>query len=347
LAELLFPNIKTQIIDIENKYPKRILKEGEKVTRLAPSPTGYIHLGNFYGAVIDERLAHQNDNSGIFYIRIEDTDSKRLVDGSIDLIVKTFDEYGLKIDEGVTINGESGQYGPYYQSKRAEIYQTFAKALIKKGLAYPCFCSEESLSNMRQTQEKLKENFGYYGKYASCRNLSLSEIEENIKNGNKFVLRFKSNGNIENKIKFNDLVKGTLEITENDQDHVLLKSDGIPTYHFAHVCDDYLMGTTHVVRGEEWLSTLPLHLQLFKALEIKPPKYIHTAHLMKFDDGVKRKLSKRKDPEASMSFYSAQGYPAACVIEYLMTLINSNYEEWRMANPEKDYKQFPFSPKKM
>lgn len=347
LAPLLLGDIKMSKEKIYALYPKRILKEGAKVTRIAPSPTGFMHLGNLFGAICDEFLAQQS--SGVFYLRIEDTDRKRSIDGGVDAILDAFSAFGLKFDEGVTKDGETGDYGPYYQSLRMDIYKTFVYSLIEEGLAYPCFMTEEQLTHMREEQEKNKENFGYYGKYAISRELSLDEICENLKAKKPFVIRFKSSGSIENKFKFTDLCRGTLELTENNQDIVILKADGLPTYHFAHVIDDYLMGTTHVVRGEEWLATLPVHLQLFRALGFTPPKYIHTAQLMKIDEitGNKRKLSKRLDPELALDFYYEAGFPIGAVKEYLLTLLNSNFEEWRNANKLADIKTFPFSPKKM
>ena len=256
LAEYLFPDVKEMPQDVEARYPKRELPEGAKVTRIAPSPTGFMHLGNLYGALVDERLAHQS--GGVFYLRIEDTDQKRSVENGVELIIQAFRNFGLVPDEGATLDGETGDYGPYYQSHRKEIYHVFVKSLVERGLAYPCFCTEEELSEMRAKQEANKENFGYYGKYAKCRDLTLEEIEQKIQAGIPYVIRFRSPGSIEHKIFHTDLVKGKLELTENDQDLVLLKSDGIPTYHFAHVIDDHLMGTTHVVRGEEWLPSLPM-----------------------------------------------------------------------------------------
>lgn len=347
LATLLLGDIKTVPEDIYKLYPKRTLKEGAKVTRIAPSPTGFMHLGNLFGAICDEFLAQQS--GGIFYLRIEDTDKKRSVDGGVDAILDAFSSFGLTFNEGVTKDGEIGAYGPYYQSRRKDIYKTFVYSLIENSLAYPCFLTEDELFNMRQEQEQNKENFGYYGKYALSRNLSTDEITSNLNANKPFVIRFKSSGSIENKFKFTDLCRGTLELTENNQDIVILKADGLPTYHFAHVVDDYLMGTTHVVRGEEWLATLPVHLQLFRALGWAPPKYIHTAQLMKIDDetGNKRKLSKRLDPELALDFYYDAGFPIGAVTEYLLTLLNSNFEEWRNANKLADIKTFPFSPKKM
>lgn len=345
LAQLLFPHIQTTPEEIAAQYPPRALPEGAKVTRIAPSPTGFMHLGNLFSAVTGERLAHQS--GGVYYLRIEDTDLKRAVEGGVETIINVFHRFGLHFDEGATIDGDNGAYGPYRQRQRAHIYQTYAKRLVEQGLAYPCFCTEEELAAMRQTQQEQKLNFGYYGPWAKCRELSLEEIEEKLKAGKPYVLRFRSSGDPEKRFVHRDLVKGEIELPENDQDIVLLKSDGIPTYHFAHVIDDHLMGTTHVVRGEEWLATLNIHLQLFRTLGWKPPKYLHTAQLMKMDGGSKRKLSKRKDPELALDYYHAQGYPVQSVLEYLMTLLNSNFEEWRLANPAAPLNDFPFTTKKM
>ncbi len=347
LAEKLFPHIVEAPEQVEARYPKRELPEGAKVTRMGPSPTGFMHLGNLYGALVDERLAHQS--GGVFYLRIEDTDRKREVEGGVQTIIDAFSSFGLPFDEGATLDGETGAYGPYRQSQRAEIYQTFVKSLMARGMAYPCFCTEEELAAVHAEQEKNKENFGYYGKYAIWRDRTMEEIEAELAKGTPYVVRFRSEGSIENKVRHEDLVKGKMEVTENDQDVVILKSDGIPTYHFAHVVDDHLMGTTIVVRGEEWLATLPVHLQLFRAMGWKAPKYAHTAQLMKIDQetGGKRKLSKRKDPELALTYYAKEGYPAPCVLEYLMTLLNSNFEEWRRANPDAPMNDFPFSTRKM
>ena len=345
LAELLYPNIKTLPSDIEQRYPARVLPEGAKVTRFAPSPTGFLHIGNLYGAFTDERLAHTS--GGIFYLRIEDTDAKRAVPNGIAIIIETLKKFGVTFDEGAVIGGDSGNYGPYRQSERAEIYQTYAKQLIREGKAYPCFCTEEELSAIRERQESEKLTPGYYGEFAIWRDASVERVQEKLNLGVPFVLRFRSEGNINNKLKFNDQIKGDIDVTENDIDHVILKSDGIPTYHFAHAVDDHLMGTTHVVRDESWLSTLPFHIQLFKALGFKMPKYCHTAQVLKLDDGNKRKISKRKDPEAALTFYHSQGYPVSAVREYLMTLLNSNFEEWRLANPDAPIEDFKFTTKKM
>ncbi len=345
LAELLYPNVKTFPADIEARYPKRELPEGAKVTRFAPSPTGFLHIGNLYGAFTDERLAHTS--GGVFYLRIEDTDAKRSVPNGISIIIETLKKFGVNFDEGAVIDGDNGAYGPYRQSERAEIYQTYAKQLIREGKAYPCFCTEADLEAIRNKQEAEKLTPGYYGEFAIWRDASLEKIQEKLNEGASFVLRFRSEGDINNKLKFNDQIKGDIDVTENDIDHVILKSDGIPTYHFAHAVDDHLMGTTHVIRDESWLSTLPFHIQLFKALGFKMPKYCHTAQVLKLDNGNKRKISKRKDPEAALTYYHSQGYPVEAVREYLMTLLNSNFEEWRIANPNADIEEFKFTTKKM
>ena len=345
LAGLLFPRITTVPADIEAHYPPRQLSEGAKVTRIAPSPTGFMHLGNLFGAIADERLAHQS--GGIFYLRIEDTDQKREVAGGVETILNVFRDYELNFDEGAILDGDNGLYGPYRQRQRAQIYQTYAKWLVQQGKAYPCFCTEEELAAIHEKQAEQKENFGYYGKWAVHRDMPFDEIKKRLDSGEAFVLRFRSEGSLEHRVKFNDLVKGAMEFPENDQDVVLLKSDGIPTYHFAHVVDDHLMGTTHVVRGEEWLATLPIHLQLFQAMGWKPPKYIHTAQLMKMDGESKRKLSKRKDPELALDFYQQQGYCVPAVKEYILTLLNSNFEDWRLANPDAPMEDFVFTTKKM
>ncbi|MBR6514139.1 MAG: glutamate--tRNA ligase [Clostridia bacterium] len=344
LSELLYPNITTTIEEIEARFPERDLPEGAKVTRFAPSPTGFVHFGSLFPTMVGERLAHQS--GGVFYLRIEDTDAKREVEGADIDIINSYASYGIFFDEGISLDGEKGVYGPYRQSKRADIYQTYAKKLVAEGKAYPCFCTEEELTAIREEQEAIKANPGYYGKWAKYRDCDLETIKEKLAAGMPFVLRFRSEGSIENKIKFTDLIKGAIEITENDIDHVLLKSDGIPTYHFAHAVDDHLMKTTHVVRGEEWLPSLPFHVQLFRALGFKIPKYLHISQLMKMEGGSKKKLSKR-DLGAGLSFYVAEGYPAKSVKEYVMTLLNSNFEEWRNANPKADINDFQFSIKKM
>jgi len=346
LADLLFPNISKTIEYYENElYPERKLPEGAKVTRLAPSPTGFIHLGNLYGAFVDERLAHQS--GGIFMLRIEDTDEKRKVEGAVETIISSLEYFGLKFDEGAGIDGEKGDYGPYFQSRRAEIYQCFAKHLIEMGRVYPCFCTEEELEELRNSQIKENVTTGYYGKWARDRNLSLEEVEKRLNNKEEFVIRFRSEGTEEGIIEIDDAIRGKLTIHENYQDIVILKTNGIPTYHFAHVIDDHLMRVTHVVRGEEWLSTLPVHIEMFKAFGWETPVYCHTAHLMKMDEGVKRKLSKRKDPELGLGYYRELGYHPRAVREYLLTIINSNFEEWRMANPDSPIDDFELTLEKM
>lgn len=345
LAELLFGGIDKTPEYYEEKYPKRSLPEGAPVTRIGPSPTGFVHLGNLYNAIIGERLAHQN--GGTFFLRIEDTDAKREVEGAVELVISDMDFFGIHFDEGASVDGDNGAYGPYRQRLRKEVYQCYAKELVKKGMAYPCFCSEDDLSKMREQQISDKLNFGYYGKWAKCRDLSIDDIKKRIENGDKYVLRFKSNGDENNHVEVYDGIRGMLNVSENYQDFVLLKSDGIPTYHFAHVIDDHLMRTTHVVRGEEWLSTLPIHVQLFDALGFDRPIYCHTAVLMKMDGDTKRKLSKRKDPELGLEYYRSEGYAPRAVWEYLMTVLNSNFEEWRLENPDAPIDDFKFSLDKM
>ena len=345
LAELLFPGVTETAEEVEARYPQRNLPEGAKVTRIAPSPTGFMHLGNLFGAITDERLAHQS--GGVFYLRIEDTDAKRAVEGGVETIISVFKKFGLNFDEGALIDGEKGDYGPYRQRQRAPIYHVFAKKLVSEGKAYPCFCTEEELADMRLRQEAEGANPGYYGKWAAHRDMPIEDVEKALAEGKSWVLRFRSEGDPEKYLHLSDLVKGKIDMPENDQDIVLLKSDGIPTYHFAHVVDDHLMRTTHVVRGEEWLATWPVHVQLFAALGWKLPKYVHTAQLMKMDGGSKRKLSKRKDPELALDYYFAEGYPVPSVIEYLLTLLNSNFEEWRLANPKEPYENFKFTTNKM
>ncbi len=345
LANLLFPQIRKTPEDYEQMYPPRKLPEGAKVTRLGPSPTGFIHLGNLYGAFADERLAHQS--GGVFFLRIEDTDDKREVQGAVPMLIQALHHFGVNFDEGATMNGETGDYGPYYQSRRGEIYQCFAKSLVAQGLAYPCFMTEEEIAAVRAEQEAQKKNPGIYGAYAKCRDLSFEEVAERIGSGQEYVIRFRSNGNPENHVTVVDGIRGPLSLPENDQDVVILKKTGIPTYHFAHVVDDHLMRTTHVVRGEEWLSSLPIHVALFQALGWELPTYCHTTVLMKMDGETKRKLSKRKDPELSLEYYKQEGYHPEAVREYLLTILNSNYEEWRIANPEAAAEDFCFSTEKM
>ena len=345
LAELLFPNVTDTPEALEERFPQRQLPEGAVVTRMAPSPTGFVHLGNLVQGLTAERMAHQS--GGILFLRVEDTDAKREVPGAVEVLIETLKHYGIHFDEGATMDGDKGIYGPYRQRQRASIYHVYAKKLVSEGMAYPCFCTEEELAAMREQQEANKQNTGYYGSYAMWRDRSMEDIQAQLDAGNPWVLRFRSTGSIENQFKFDDLVKGKLTVTENDIDHVLLKSDGIPTYHFAHAVDDHLMRTTHVVRGDEWLPTLPFHIQLFKALGFKLPKYVHIGPLMKMDGTSKRKLSKRKDPELALTYYKAEGFPVEAVYEYIMTLLNSNYEDWRRANPTADATAFKFSPKKL
>lgn len=343
LAQLLFPHIKVEMSQYLNEiYPKRQLKEGAYVTRFAPSPTGFIHIGGLYTAMVNERLAHQS--GGVIFLRIEDTDKKREQEDGINEIITGLYDFGIKFDEGKTLTGsENGAYGPYVQSHRAEIYQSFCKELVKKGLAYPCFCTEEELSDIRKIQEEKKVLPGYHTEYAKCRSLTLEQIEENIKAGKPYVMRLRSPGKIGGRVKYKDLVKGEIEMDENITDIVLLKSDSIPTYHFAHACDDSLMGTTHVIRSDEWVPSVPIHLQLFYVLGLKAPKFCHISPIMKEENGGKRKLSKRKDPEAAVSYFTEEGYPKEAVLEYLLTLANSQYEDWRKQNKTADFHDYKFS----
>ena len=345
LAELPFPDVTATPEELAARFPQRNLPEGAVVTRMAPSPTGFVHLGNLVQGMISERMAHRT--KGVLFLRVEDTDAKREVPGAVEVLISSLKHYNIHFDEGATIDGDNGAYGPYRQRQRAEIYHVYAKKLVMEGKAYPCFCTEEELTAMREKQEANKETTGYYGPYALWRDRSMEDIQAQLAAGNPWVLRFRSTGSIENQFKFDDLVKGKLTITENNVDHVLLKSDGIPTYHFAHAVDDHLMRTTHVVRGDEWLSTLPFHIQLFQALGFKLPKYVHIGPLMKMDGASKRKLSKRKDPELALTYYKAEGFSALAMREYLMTVLNSNFEDWRRANPDADMDTFPFSPKKL
>ena len=345
LADLLFPDVTTTPEELEARFPQRNLPEGAVVTRMAPSPTGFVHLGNLVQGMISERMAHRS--GGVLFLRVEDTDAKREVPGAVEVLISSLKHYNIHFDEGATIDGDNGNYGPYRQRQRADIYHVYAKKLVSEGKAYPCFCTEEELTAMREKQEANKETTGYYGPYALWRDRPMEDIQAELAAGHPWVLRFRSTGSIENQFKFDDLVKGKLTITENNVDHVLLKSDGIPTYHFAHAVDDHLMRTTHVVRGDEWLSTLPFHIQLFQALGFKLPKYVHIGPLMKMDGNSKRKLSKRKDPELALTYYKAEGFSTQAMREYLMTVLNSNFEDWRRANPQADIDTFPFSPKKL
>ncbi|MDO5557522.1 MAG: glutamate--tRNA ligase [Clostridia bacterium] len=345
LANKIFPDAKERKF-YEEKYPERDLKEGTVVTRFAPSPTGTMHIGNLFGATIDNKVAKQS--GGVFYLRIEDTDQKREIEDGINKIIKALKDFDVIADEGMISDTESiGNYGPYKQSERKDIYQAFAKSLIAKGRAYPCFATEDELNEMRTKQETAKIRPGYYGVWAKYRKLTVEDAIKKIDNGEKYVIRFKSMGDENKKIKHHDVIKGNIEFPENDQDIIIIKSDGLPTYHFAHAVDDYLMKTTLVVRGEEWVSSIPLHLDLFKALEVKPPKYAHTATLLKSDNGTKRKISKRKDPEAAVSYYHEQGIPAEAVTEYLLNIANSNFEGWRKGNKDASIDEFKFDIKKM
>ena len=356
LSELIYPEIANDT-DYEAMYPKRNLPEGAKVTRLGPSPTGFIHLGNLYGAFVDERLAHQS--SGVFYLRIEDTDDKRFVENAVETIISSLAFFGIKFDEGVTEHGDVGSYGDYTQSHRGEIYRFYAKKLLAEGKAYPCFLTEEEISAIREKQEKEKIAPGIYAGWSKYRDWDKDPeiqklVTDHIDAGDPFVIRLKSDGTPNatgEDIKRNkvvDGIRGTLDVPENFQDVVIIKTTDIPTYHFAHAVDDHLMRTTHVIRGEEWLPSLPIHVELFEKLGFELPVYCHTAQLMKIgEDGNKRKLSKRKDPELSLDYYRDQGYHPAAVREYLLTILNSNYEEWRMENPEADIDEFKFTTEKM
>ena len=345
LAQLLFPDVTMTCEQLEAKYPPRNVPEGAVITRMAPSPTGFVHLGNLVQGLTSERMAHQS--GGVLFLRVEDTDAKREIPGAVEVLIESLKHYGIHFDEGATIDGDNGSYGPYRQRQRASIYHVYAKKLVEEGKAYPCFCTEEELAAMREKQEANKENTGYYGPYAIWRDRPMEDIRAQLAAGQPWVLRFRSTGDISHQFKYNDLVKGELTVTENDVDQVLLKSDGIPTYHFAHAVDDHLMRTTHVVRGDEWLPSLPFHIQLFQALGFKLPKYVHIGPLMKMDGNSKRKLSKRKDPELALTYYKSEGFPVQAVYEYIMTLLNSNYEDWRRANPTAPATDFKFSPKKL
>jgi len=345
LADLIFPNAK-DISYYEEKYPERNLPEGAMVTRFAPSPTGFIHIGGLFGSIIDRKLARQSN--GVFILRIEDTDQKREIENGILQIVDGLRAFDIIPDEGaISEDDERGDYGPYKQSQRKDIYQSYAKFLIKQGLAYPCFCTPEELEEIRKKQEAAKIRPGYYGVWAKYRNLPIDEATEKIKNGESYIIRFKSHGREDRRIKHKDSIKGNIDFPENDQDIVIIKADGLPTYHFAHAVDDHLMRVTHVIRGDEWVSSLPLHLELFRALGFKPPKYAHTATIMKDENGSKRKISKRKDPEAAVSFYHEQGIPTDAVVEYLLNIANSNFEPWRRANPDKSIEEFELQLSKM
>ena len=347
LADIIFPDIKETIDDLEKRYPKRNLPEGAEVTRFAPSPTGFLHTGSLFTSLICRKVATQS--KGIFYVRLEDTDTKREIQGSGEQLLSQLKIFNIVPDEGYLGDHDDGQYGPYVQSKRADIYRVAIKYLIEKGRAYPCFCSPEELEEIRRDQEKNKQNPGYYGEYARCARLTNEERVERIQKGEPFVIRFRSTGSHLNKIKVNDLVHGDFEIAQNDQDIVIYKSDGLPTYHFAHCVDDHFMRTTTVIRGEEWISSLPIHVELFEAMGWKAPRYAHLPVIMKVDEatGNKRKLSKRLDSEAAVSYFLEDGYPPEALIMYLMTIANSNFEEWIFANKFEHMEDFVFSFSKM
>ena len=329
----------------EKKYPKRNLKDGAMVTRLAPSPTGFVHLGSLDVGFVDRIMASQS--GGVCYLRIEDTDTKRTVENGINEIIDSLDKFGITFDEGVTKDGEIGEYGPYIQSKREDIYKAFAKKLIIEDKAYPCFCSHEDVEHIKEIQAKNKEQLGYYGRWAKCRKLTMEDVIERVNNGEKYIIRLKSRGNPNHRIKFRDEIVGKMEIPQNNQDLIIIKSDGLPTYHFAHAVDDHLMGTTHVIRGEEWLASLDKHIDLFENLGFELPKYAHISTLMVDDNGTRRKLSKRKDPWAAVSYYHKQGIPNEALVLYMATITNSNFEMWMNQNKDKSYKDFEFSFKKM
>ena len=345
LADLIFPDAK-EISYYEEKYPARELPEGAVVSRFAPSPTGFVHIGGLYQALVAREMAKKT--GGVFFLRVEDTDQKREVENGVTGIVNALKDFDMAPDEGmITETEEQGNYGPYKQSLRKDIYEAYAKYLIEQGKAYPCFCTPEEGEEIRKKQETAKIRPGYYGVWAKCRNLTVEEAAEKIKNGEKYIIRFKSPGREDRKIKHHDVIKGNVDFPENDQDIVIIKADGLPTYHFAHAVDDHLMRTTLVIRGDEWLSSMPLHLQLFHELGFKAPKYAHIAPIMKNDNGNKRKLSKRKDPEAAVEYYKEEGIPPIVVKEYLLNIANSNFENWRRANPDKSLDEFDFQLNKM
>ena len=345
LADLIFPNAK-EISYYEEKYPERNLEEGAVVSRFAPSPTGFVHIGGLYQSLV--ALEMTKKTNGVFFLRVEETKKKREVEKGVTDIVNSLKDFNMSPDEGmITETEEIGSYGPYKQSLRKDIYQAYAKYMIEQGKAYPCFCTQEEVEEIRKKQENAKIRPGYYGVWAKCRNLTVEESAEKIKNGEKYIIRFKSPGREDRKIKHHDIIKGNVEFPENDQDIVIIKADGLPTYHFAHAVDDHLMRTTHVIRGDEWLSSIPVHLQLFHELGFKAPKYAHISPIMKNDNGNKRKLSKRKDPEAAVSYYKEEGIPVNVVKEYLLNIANSTFENWRRANPDKDMEEFDFQLNKM
>ena len=344
LANLIFPDAKDYTY-YEEKYVARSLPEGAVVTRFAPSPTGFVHIGGIYQSLIARLMTK---DQGVFFVRIEDTDQKREVEGGTKQIIDALYDFDLAPNEYVDENDvDHGEYGPYKQSLRKEIYHSYAKKLLEEGNAYPCFCSPEDLDAIRNDQEKAKERTGYYGKWTKCRNMPVDMAIERIKNGDPYIVRFKSPGNPDKKIKHKDVIKGAVDFPENDQDIVIIKSDGLPTYHFAHAVDDHLMQTNLVIRGDEWLASVPLHLQLFYVLGFKSPKYAHIAPMMKVDGEGKRKLSKRKDPESAVGYYKEEGIPKQSVLEYLMNIANSNFEIWRKQNQDKSMYEFDFDIKKM
>lgn len=345
LAELIFPNVKGAEY-YESKYPARNLPEGAIVTRFAPSPTGFVHIGSLYQALVAYKVAKQTN--GVFFLRVEDTDQKREIENGVTEITNSLADFGIIPDEGMIDDvNEKGEYGPYKQSVRKDIYQSYAKKLVEEGKAYPDFCSQEELNKIRADQEAAKERTGYYGKWAKYRNMPIDMAYEKIKAGDPYIIRLKSPGNPEKKIKCKDIIKGSVDMPENDVDEVIIKSDGLPTYHFAHAVDDHLMGTTHVIRSDEWLPSVPRHLQLFYILGFKAPKYAHISPIMKMDEGAKRKLSKRKDPEAAVSYYKEIGIPKDAVKEYLLNIANSNFEMWRKQNPDKSLDEFNLELTKM
>ena len=340
IIKRLFPNLEITPEEVENKYPPRNLESSAKVTRVAPSPTGFMHIGGIFAALLSERLAHQS--GGVFFVRIEDTDKKREVEGAAQLIIDSLSRFNILVDEGETLTGEEkGNYGPYRQSKRENIYKTFARKLVQEDRAYPCFCTIEELKEMALQQEKSKSKIGYYGDWAKCRNKSDEDVLKALDEGKPFVIRFKSSGSCKKRMEFKDAIKGKLSMPENDNDIVIIKSDGLPTYHFAHIIDDHFMGTTDVIRGDEWLSSVPLHIELFRSLGWNPPRYGHFSPIQKLEGRSRRKLSKRKDPEANVLFYDKEGYSPVAVTEYLLNLADSNFENWRKQNPQADNRDFP------
>ena len=344
-SNIVVPNVDKDVDYYEKKYPERNLKEGAIVTRYAPSPTGFVHIGALLQSFISMKMSKQTE--GVFFLRIEDTDQKRTIEGATKKLIDDLQKFNITFDEGITLNGQKGNYGPYIQSERKEIYRTYIKHLVELDLAYPCFCTEEDGQKMREHQELNKERIGYYGRWAKCRRLSNEEVVQKINSGEKYIIRIKSPGNFEKKFKFKDEIKGKMELPENDLDIIIMKQDGLPTYHFAHAIDDHLMHTTHVIRGDEWLSSIPIHTQLFRMLGFKVPKYAHIAPLMKNDNGVKRKISKRKDPEAAVSYYHEIGIPDEAIMLYLATVANSNFEMWMIQNKDKNINDFKFEFKKM